>query len=134
MSELRYTVNGVEYTADQLKAMAPGRKAATKDAPESFHKGFRVEGHPPGAMEQAKQDAIDTFERYQALDDEGRKQWIGKPPHPWNETNWRMNAKKKPVRPKPYELKEAADLCANMALKAGWLDVVVVALVKEAAT
>lgn len=99
MSELRYTVNGVEYTADQIKAMAPKRKAATKDAPESFHKGFRVEGHPPGAMEQARSEAEAEFASYQALDAKGKRDWIGKPPRQWSETFWRMNQKKRPVRP-----------------------------------
>ncbi len=49
----------------------------------------------------------------------------GKRPKEWNESQWRMTQKKRPVRAKPYEVPEVAKVCADMATKAGWLDVVV---------
>lgn len=95
----------------------------------SFHKGFRVEGHPPGALENAKKLAEAETADFQRMRDAGEV--VGKAPMVWNETYWRQNHKKKPVRAKPYEVPEAAKLCAELAVKAGWLDVVVTEIKRE---
>jgi hypothetical protein len=42
-----------------------------------------------------------------------------------------MNTRRKPVRAKPYELREAAELCKQMAEKAGWEHVVLSEVKKE---
>ncbi len=48
----------------------------------------------------------------------------------WDELKWREKTKKKAVRPKPYEIQSAADKCAELARKDGWLDVDVIAITK----
>lgn len=107
------------------------KKAAIKrDQPEGYHKGFRVVGHPPGALEEAKK------EREELIAFAVRKRNHGdasvKIPPQFNEDDWRRNSKKTSVRSKPYELREAADLCAAMAIKSGWQDVEVLESKKEA--
>lgn len=120
---LTFIVGEDEKTADQILKDAPKIKRPPP-LQESFHKGFRVEGHPPGAMEKAKEAtdrACAEFNNYR----------IGKPPQPWSEAVWRQSYKKRPVRAKPYEIPEAAKVCADMATRAGWLDIVVVEIKRE---
>jgi hypothetical protein len=54
-----------------------------------------------------------------------------KEPKPWDEATWRSKTKLRPVRSKPYELRDAAMQCADLARKAGWLDVVVLEVAKS---
>jgi hypothetical protein len=128
MSGLTFIVNGVELTTGQIELMAQ-KKPRVQRAEKSFHKGWRVEGHPPGAMEDAKAQADSAI----ALFDRERELGItsGKRPVSWDENYWRNNHKKRPVRAKPYEVPEAAEICADIAKKEGWLDVVVVEIKKE---
>lgn len=102
--------------------------APKRSAPDQFHKGFRVEGHPPGAMQAAQASREQAFAEWQALtDDEKRKRRFAgmREPKPWDEAVWLAKTKVKPVRSKPYELPAAADECAALAIKAGWLRVLV---------
>lgn len=49
---------------------------------------------------------------------------LGRDPKEWNEENWLMNAKGKPIRAKPYEVYEAAEQCKAIADKSpDWLRV-----------
>jgi len=38
----------------------------------------------------------------------------------FNHAHWLGTARKRPVRAKPYEIEEAARVCADLASKAGW--------------
>lgn len=96
------------------------------NAPAEFHKGFAVEGIPPGALEDARE--AHNCERATALR-EGAKRI----PEEWNELTWLAKAKAKRVRTKAYEVPEAAMLCKEMAEKAGWLRVTVRPLSKGSA-
>lgn len=130
-STMQFMVNGTAYTTAELVAKAPAtRRAPSIVKDESFHKGFRVVGHAPGAMETAEIDAKNALALFEEDRAQGRAS--GKPPKYWDENFWRNNQKKKPVRAKPYELRQSADLCAEIARKSGWLDVAVVELVHEA--
>lgn len=120
---LTFIVGDDEKTADQILRDAPKVKRPPADTSQKFHKGFRVEGHPPGAMEEAQKVAVADLLQWDRAAEQG--QAFGKRPKEWNEQNWRMTHKKRPVRAKPYEVPEAAKLCADMATKSGWLDVVV---------
>lgn len=93
---------------------------AKKAKPEKikFHKGFRVVGLPPGSMDEAR--------KKHELEQLGKKE-----PKPFSEQGWLMNAHAKPVRSKPYEIKESADQCAELAEKNGWMRVQVVELKSE---
>lgn len=95
-------------------------------APGEYHKGFAVEGIPPGALEAAKE--AHECERATAIR-EGAKRI----PEEWNELTWIAKAKTKRVRTKAYEVPEAAMLCKEMAEKAGWLRVAVRPLSKGSA-
>ena len=102
------------------------RKKSVSLAPESFRKGFRVVGIPPGEYEAA----CEENKKQQKVDDrlgvEVRKDL---PPY----ALWSTAFKSKPVRAKPYEIESAAEECAALALKAGWDRVFVVAVKREAA-
>ncbi len=101
------------------------------DAPAEFHRGWRVQGHPPGAMEQACAEANRLLDMWNAQTEQEKAEAIrsgDRQPPAWDERLWRTGTKKKPVRSKPYEVPEAARLCADMARKAGWLDIEVAEL------
>lgn len=90
----------------------------TSTAAAEFHKGFAVEGIPPGALESARE--AHNCERATAIR-EGAKRI----PDEWNELTWLAKAKAKRVRTKPYEVPAAAMLCKELAEKMGWLRVTV---------
>jgi len=128
---LKYIIGGQAVTIEQLSANAPKVKRPPADTSQKFHKGFRVEGHPPGTMEQAEKSQKADLEQFLHAQRQG--QAFGKQPKEWDEKHWRMTHKKRPVRAKPYEVPEAAKLCADMATKAGWLDVVVTEIKRDTA-
>jgi hypothetical protein len=99
-------------------------KRPKKEQPESYHNGWRVQGIPPGALQEAHKSHLAEAE-YQ------RQQ--GKESKAWDEQHWLMNAKRKALRSKPYELESAAAACKRLAQAAGWLRVEIVELKKEAA-
>ena len=114
--------NGDPITDSRMAAMrAQGaelerqRRLATKADAVSVHKGWRVSGIKPGMLEEAKQ----AHERLCQMAQKAG----GKPPEPFDETAWLRTAKRTAVRSKPYPLQEAAQLCKELAIKTGWLDV-----------
>lgn len=103
-------------TAQVLESMASNTKPKRKK-PEDIagsHNGWRVQGIPPGAMAEAQRLAKLNLVV-------------------WNEENWLMNAKRMPVRSKPYAVPDAAQQCKVLAEKSGWLRVEIVELKREAA-
>lgn len=114
-------IHGTPIGAAFLNAPAPKRKP--KEQPESFHNGWRVQGIPPGALEEARAEHARATKAAQVN--------LTKPPKEWDEANWLMNAKRKAVRSKPYEVVGAARECAALAEKAGWLRVEIIELKKE---
>lgn len=97
----------------------------TKEGPASFHKGWRVAGHPPRSMEIAQQLANIAWQRYQSMtpDERAKEYPIGKgAPKPWDESLWRRNSPLRPVRSEPYEVHAAAVECMLLAEKSGWID------------
>lgn len=115
-------IHGQQISELQLGAMkAEGleierkRRAANKADQVSVHKGWRVTGVAPGLLD----DARAAHERLQAM---ARKAG-GKPIEDFDQVAWQRNAKRSAVRSKPYGLESAAKQCAELAGKAGWLDV-----------
>ena len=101
------------------------------DGLAEFHKGWRVQGHPPGAMEQARAEANRLVDMWNSQSEQEKAEAIragDRQPPQWDERIWRTSTKKKPVRSKPYEIADAARVCAEMATKAGWLDIEVAEL------
>lgn len=105
-----------EALADPV-ALKQYQKAPTRLKPEekSFHKGWRVVGIPPGALEEARA----AHQRVQTMAAKAG----GREIKPFDEANWLQNHRGKAVRSKPYEIKDSADECATLAEKAGWLRV-----------
>lgn len=95
--------------------------------------GFRVVGHPPGAMEAAKSLAERAVSRWWAMTDEERLvRTVGgeRAPAEWAEASWRSATKPTAVHSKPYAIESSAQLCAELARKQGWTDVEVVEILK----
>ncbi|MEB5964485.1 hypothetical protein [Comamonas testosteroni] len=114
--------NGDPITDSRMAAMrAQGmelerqRRLAAKADAVSVHKGWRVSGIKPGMLDEAKQ----AHERLCQMAQKAG----GKPPEPFDEGAWLRTAKRSAVRSKPYPLQEAAQLCKELAIKTGWLDV-----------
>jgi hypothetical protein len=80
-----------------------------------------VTGVPPGALEEA-QAAHQKKSRLELQN--------GKQPKEFIDAEWLRNARQKPVRGKPYVLADAAEICAELARKAGWLQVTVTSIEK----
>lgn len=130
MASIEYIIGGQVVSADDIARFRVKPKARSGgSADDSYHKGFRVVGHPPGAMESAHEDrkadryawtAMSEQQRASALK-EGRRE-----PRPWDEAAWRMNTKKRPIRSKPYSIPQAAQDCKALAERAGWIDVEII--------
>jgi hypothetical protein len=113
----------VNYRGEEIELIDHGTpKKPKKDDSDGYHNGWRVQGIPPGALEDArKQHQIEARHAAES----------GREPKEWDQERWLMNAKRKPVRSKPYEVHSAALECKALAEKAGWLRVEIVELKKE---
>lgn len=119
-----------------MEALAKLQKRPEPKAedPAEFHKGWRVQGHPPGAMEAARAEAEKLCREWNEQTEQEKAEAIrsgDRAPVAWNESQWRRETRKKPVRSKPYEIPDAARQCADLAAKAGWLDIEVAELKKS---
>lgn len=125
MSEMKFVVNGKEMTALQLKAIAPKAPPKSSDALKTVELrdqakvslGFIVLGYSPEHWEsrvKARSEAL-VLHEIDPLKNKAPgtlEEWTPK---------WMSKNKPKRVRSKPYELLGAAELCGQMAVKAGWL-------------
>ncbi len=94
------------------------KKAASLDP---YHKGWRVVGLPPGAL-----DAAEAEHKKKVREAVAR----GKQMLDFNPIEWAQKARRKAVRSKPYSLHSAAEQCKELAEKAGWLSVGLVEMSK----
>lgn len=110
----------------QLVHLAPATKRKRDPKPdESYHRGWKVVGIPPGAYEKA----VAENQKQQQFDRTyGSEVRPDLPPY----EQWANNFTPKPVRAKPYEVPEAAEVCAEIARKEGWQRVFVIELKHEA--
>lgn len=107
-----------------VNCSTPG-KQVRKQGPDEYHKGFRVMGIPPGAFEAAK------AEREKAI--RLANETGVKPLKPLEYESWASGpGAAKAVRSKPYELREAARQCQELATQAGWDRVHIVEIKKIA--
>jgi len=103
----------VNYLGNQVgteRAQSAPRRKLPKS--ETFHKGWRVVGLPPGSLEDAQKKHANKQARSKAAEKQ-----------PFDVSAWLCSAQKKSVRAKPYEIRESADVCASLAEKAGWAGV-----------
>lgn len=125
----------VNHLGEEISLINHGTPARPKKdpSPTEFHKGWRVDGIPPGALEEAELDhprraAEIAHWNERCVKDKSLKP---RPVGPWDPEKWLRDAKRRPVRGKPYEIESAARECAALAERAGWLRVEVVELKKE---
>lgn len=90
------------------------RRAANKST-ERTHKGWRVVGIPPGLLEKAQAEHASVIETARKAGLPGDK--------PFDQPEWLRKQRRQAVRSKPYNLREAAAQCAELATKGGWLEV-----------
>lgn len=130
----------ININSQPVEVPASTKKRAIKRiAPvsdEGFHKGWRVVGVPGDALKQAEQDhprLIADAESWNLRVQQERGTGKAVPVSgPWDADKWLNEAKLRPVRSKPYELQSAANECAELARKAGWLRVSLQEVKKEA--
>ncbi len=106
-------VNAFASTPPQKKPKAP---------PKAYHKGWRVVGLVAGSLEEAQK-------KHKAKQRHGEAS--GKSIADFDAGAWLSTAKRKAVRSKPYGVRSAADTCAELATKAGWIGVQVLEISKE---
>ena len=123
LTKVDFIVNGQVVKEADLASLYPPKPKAARH-PEPYFKGWRVEGHPPGSLEQAKADAEAAMKAWEV-------EKVGKMPRPWNEDHWHLQGKRESARSKPYQIPEAAEQCAEMVRNAGWIDARVVEVKRE---
>jgi hypothetical protein len=124
---ITFSFRGQQVTAEQFEAMTtPAKKRVPKSGPDAYHRGYRVVGHPPGAMESAHEAADEAIGNWRVLPQSVKSGM--KEPKPFNEDQWRRNTGKKVA--KTTDLHEPALLAAEIARKSGWIDVDVIELKK----
>lgn len=96
------------------KAKRVALAAANRGEPAQFHRGWVVTGFSEKRLADAARD-----HKYSGRSDE-----------PFDPEQYMRSARPGRVRPKPYESLDAANVCADLARKAGWQKVSVAALIK----
>ncbi|MDH0899655.1 hypothetical protein N5C12_09855 [Comamonas aquatica] len=91
------------------------KRAAIKADSAMAHKGWRVTGIPPGALE----DAMASHQRVLELAAKAG----GKPIEPFCRDTWLRKQRRVAVRSKPYSIEQAANDCRDLAIKSGWIEV-----------
>lgn len=129
MSEITFAFRGQQVTAEQFAAMTQKpKKRTSKAGPDSYHRGYRVVGHTPGAVERAKELNEWEHTRFMEATPKQRAEMGLTQPKPWDEAWWRINAPKKTI--KAFDLQAAALEASEIAKKAGWTEVDVIELKK----
>jgi hypothetical protein len=113
----------VNYRGEEIGLIDHGRAPKAKRDEKSYHNGWSVQGIPPGSLEDARA-------AHKRLTDMARNSG-GKEIKAWDEEHYLMNAKRQPVRRKPFEIPGAATECKALAERMGWLRVEIVELKKE---
>ena len=129
MTAMTFTVGGRVVTADTLIAAAPRKTSPKREGPAEYHKGWTVEGYPPGMIDEAERLANQNVARWAAMTDEQRAKAEkdgDRAPKPWDLNQWLISTKPKKVRSRPYEVPEAAQQCRELAVRSGWQHVRVI--------
>jgi len=133
---LEFIVNGKVVKADVLqaqKAAAPKKRGVDVGKPDAWHKGWIVEGHPPGHREECKRLADDACALWARKSKKERNKAFSeglREPKPWDESAWVAKATRRRVRLRPFEVASAAEELKAMAEREGWEFVRVVRLHK----
>jgi hypothetical protein len=129
MSEIKFIHQGRECTKAELESILKSKKPkAQADPNQRYHRGYRIVGHKPGAVELARQANEAEMTRWQMMSAKSRAESGAKPPKAWDEAWWRLNAKKDTV--KAVDLHLAALEAKELAERYGWTEVDVIELKK----
>ena len=129
---MQFLFRGGVYDADSLKRAMPKAVRPKSEGDAEWHKGWLVEGYPPGFVDQAKREADEACAAWSAMSPDARaaaEKDGQRPPKPWDEDLFARTGKRKRVA-RPYGIDEAAKTCADLAIKAGWTHVEVTELKK----
>lgn len=130
------TPGGRVVTHQEIEARIknePKQSRPKSDAPQGYHKGWRVVGHAANQMAHDKAIAEEEWSNYKRMTvSERSERWPGGKgaPKQWDEAFWRRTAPMKAVRSKPYEIYEAAQECMRLAAKDGWTELRIDTLAK----
>jgi hypothetical protein len=127
---MTYIVRGRILKEGEIPAGERKPKPKAKP-PESYHRGFRVEGHRPGEMESCRERITNAFDAWWKLPQEKQRELRAqgaKEPKRWDEESWRRNSPRHLI--KRADIASAADIAAQMARRLGWTEVSVIELVK----
>lgn len=105
-----------------------------REQPAEWHKGWSVEGYPPGAIEAGRVSTEREYAAWQALSGEEQAKRIRageRPPKPYTLEGWLSKNKPKKVRARPFETPTGAKDMAALAAGSGWERVEVVELAKR---
>ena len=111
-----------------LSSSSARASASKAERPDEYHRGYSVEGFPPGFIDAAQKQADDSLaawhamsnEKREAAEKDGRRE-----PKPWDLDQFLIRTKRKKVRSRPYEVEAAASECKALAERAGWTHVIV---------
>jgi hypothetical protein len=113
-----------------FEAMTAKPRVAKSGSVE-FHKGFVVTGYAPGRIAEAERLQERALAKWAEMEPKAQAEEISagrRPPEPWDQLRWMAKNKPSKVRTKPYELEDAANVCAELAKRAGWEFVTVTAI------
>lgn len=120
MSLTFVNIHGEQITTARIASMKAfgasqerRKRAAAKADSVATHKGWRVTGIPPGALE----DAMASHQRVLELAAKAG----GKPIEPFCRDTWLRKQRRVAVRSKPYSIEQAANDCRDLAIKLGWI-------------
>lgn len=126
MSQNFVNIHGDRVPIDAMKAQAalrPKKKAKALPDDKKLHMGFVVTGYPPGTEEALRAE--------HAASQAAKKKADPKRGHePFDLDLALSRTAPKRARAKPYEVPEAAQQCAELMRRAGWLRVTVTELIR----
>jgi hypothetical protein len=124
LTDVEYVnIHGQPILVRHSPADKPPAKKTSRRSPDKaqWHKGFRVVGFSPDQLLRGRLEHEQAIAAARANGTEV--------PRPWSEETYMQTHRPMPVRSKPYELREAAQIVCDMAVKNGWKRCDIVALV-----
>lgn len=132
MPEITFICGGREVTAKQLSDSLPKQKPKSAHGPkrtsnrdEATHShGFVVVGYPAGTEEEISSAYAQKLKACEANQKERHPGTLAE-----FASSWKRHTKPRRIG-RPYSLADAANTCARLAEKAGWIDVQVNEILK----
>lgn len=133
MRGITYIVRGRTMNADDVRLAVGqvGVKPKVKtEARAEFHKGWIVEGYPPGLIAEKQREREAARKRWARMSAKDRAASGAKEPKPFDLDAFLATTKRKRVRSRPFESQGGAEDCKAYAERMGWEYVLVTGLAK----